>query len=216
MNIVRFFFTLFVCAAITLPVAASDTGPRAQVILDGIEARYAGSSFSAKFVQTATLTALDISETATGKAWFSHPGKMKWQYLSPERHDIITNGKTLWIFRPDENQVMQGDAAHFFESGAGGAFLSDITLIRKKYDVSVGEARDDWVELILENRSEMADIRRIIIRVSVENFHIPIVTTVNTAGDTTRFELNDIHFQAIPEDGFEFDIPPGVSVIEMN
>ncbi len=216
MIIVRCFFTLFVCAAIALPVAASDTGPRAQVILDGIETRYAGSSFSATFVQTATLTALDISETATGRAWFSHPGKMKWQYLSPERHDIITNGKTLWIFRPDENQVMKGDAAQFFESGAGGAFLSDISLIRKNYDVSVGETCDDWVELILENRSEIPDIRRIILRVSVENFHIPIVTTVNAAGDTTRFELNDIHFQAMPEDGFEFDIPPGISIIDMN
>jgi outer membrane lipoprotein carrier protein len=216
MIIVRFFLTLFVFAVITLPANASDPLPRAQVFLDGIENRYAGNSFSAEFVQTSTLSALDISETATGKAWFSHPGKMKWQYLSPERHDIITNGKTLWIYRPDENQVMQGDAAQFFKSGTGGAFLSDISVIRKNYDVSLGQTGEDWVELSLEDPAGNPDIHRIIIRISVMEFHIFSVTTINAVGDTTRFELNNILFQPMPKDWFEFSVPPGVSVIDMN
>jgi outer membrane lipoprotein carrier protein len=216
MIIVKFFFTLFICAVISIPVTASDIRPRAQEILDGIENRYAGNSFSADFVQTSTLSALEISETATGKAWFSHPGKMKWQYLSPERHDIITNGKTLWIYRPDENQVMQGDAAQFFKSGTGGAFLSDISLIRKNYDVSVVQADDAWVELSLEDPAGNPDIHRIIIRVAVLDFHIFSVTTVNSVGDTTLFELSSIVFQPMPEDWFEFTAPPGVSTIDMN
>ncbi len=199
-----------------VPGNTSDTRTPAQTILDGIENRYAGKSFSADFLQTSTLSALDIDETASGRAWFSHPGKMKWQYLSPERHDIITNGTELWIFRPEENQVMRGDAARFFQSGAGGAFLSDISLIRKNYTVSVKEATQDRAELLLEDQSGNPDIHRIIIRVCPKQFHISHVTTVNAFGDTTHFEFSNINFWQIPDDLFDFTIPSGVNVIEMN
>ena len=198
-----------------VPGIAADTSGLAQAILDGIEDRYAGKSFSADFIQTSTLSALDITETASGKALFSHPGKMKWQYLSPERHDIITNGTDLWIFRPEENQVMRGDAARFFQSGAGGAFLSDISLIRKNYTVSVKAATDEWVELLLEDKSDNPDIQRIIIQVSRNRFLISTVTTKNAFNDTTRFVFTDIRFQNIPDDRFEFTIPSGVNILDM-
>lgn len=199
-----------------VPGNTSDTGAPAQTILDGLENRYAGQSFSADFVQTSTLAALDINETASGTAWFSHPGKMKWQYLSPERHDIITNGTELWIYRPEENQVMRGDAARFFQSGAGGAFLSDISLIRKNYTVSVTKATQDYTELLLEDQAGNPDIHRIVIRVRPEQFHIFHVTTKNAFGDTTRFAFSNIRFWQIPDDRFDFTIPSGVNVIDMN
>ena len=200
----------------TVPGNTSDNTMPAQTLLDGIENQYAGKSFSADFIQTSTLSALDINETASGKAWFSHPGKMKWQYLTPERHDIITNGTELWIFRPEENQVMRGDAARFFQSGAGGAFLSDISLIRKNYTVSVKETTEERAELLLEDQSGNPDIHRIIIRVCPKQFHISHVTTVNAFGDTTHFEFSNISFLQIPDDWFDFTIPSGVNVIDMN
>ncbi|MCA1794165.1 MAG: outer membrane lipoprotein carrier protein LolA [Desulfotignum sp.] len=216
MIFIRLPFIIILIFCWTIAGYASDTPPLQQRILDGIENRYANQDFSADFSQTATLAALDIKEIASGKAWFSHPGKMKWQYLTPERHDIITDGKDLWIFRPEENQVMRDDAARFFKSGAGGAFLSDISLIRKNYDVSVAETTDDWVELLLEDTTGNPDITSIIIRVSSQDFHIFQVTTVNAFSDTTRFEFTNICFQQIQEDFFDFTIPPGVNVIDMN
>jgi outer membrane lipoprotein carrier protein len=204
------------CFWFIMPVTASDNRSLEQTVLDGIEDRYGGNSFLANFSQTSTLSALDITETASGQAWFSHPGKMKWQYLSPERHDIITNGKKLWIFRPEENQVMQGNAAQFFQSGAGGAFLSDISLIRKNYTVSVHETTNEWVELLLEDLTGNPDIQSIIVRVSHQDFHICQVTTVNAFNDTTRFTFTGIRFLQMPDDWFEFTIPPGVSIIDMN
>jgi outer membrane lipoprotein carrier protein len=196
--------------------AASDTGAAAQSFLDGLEKQYAGRTFSATFTQTSVMTALDISETASGRAWFSHPGKMKWQYLEPERHDIITNGATLWIYRPDENQVMRGDASQFFASGAGGAFLSDISQLRDNFTVTVYESTDQWVELQLDAPPDNPDIQIIRIQATRNDFQIQTVTTVNTVGDVTRFELADIQFLQLPDDWFEFTVPPGTSVIDMN
>jgi outer membrane lipoprotein carrier protein len=196
--------------------AASDTGAAAQSFLDGLEKQYAGRTFSATFTQTSVMTALDISETASGRAWFSHPGKMKWQYLEPERHDIVTNGATLWIYRPDENQVMRGDASQFFASGAGGAFLSDISQLRDNFTVTVYESTDQWVELQLDAPPDNPDIQIIRIQATRKDFQIQTVTTVNTVGDVTRFELSDIQFLQLPDNWFEFTVPPGTSVIDMN
>lgn len=196
--------------------AASDTGAAAQSFLNGLEKQYAGRTFFATFTQTSVMTALDISETASGRAWFSHPGKMKWQYLEPERHDIITDGNTLWIYRPDENQVMRGDASQFFASGAGGAFLSDISQLRDNFTVTVFESTDQWVELQLDAPPDNPDIQIIRIQATRKDFQIQTVTTVNTVGDVTRFELSDIQFLQLPDNWFEFTVPPGTSVIDMN
>ncbi len=216
MTFIKTFFIVLLCHGCIHAAAASDTLSLEQTILDGLESQYAGRSFSATFTQTSTLSALDISETASGRAWFSHPGKMKWQYLEPERHDIITNAETLWIFRPEENQVMIGDAAPFFASGAGGAFLSDISQLKENFSVSVTETTQAWVKLQLDAPPDNPDIRSIQIRVTRKDFQIQEVTTVNMAGDITRFDLSDIRFQEMPDEWFEFDIPPKTSIIDMN
>ena len=90
-----------------------------------------------------------MTEISAGKAWFSHPGKMKWAYESPDSHEIITNGKNLWIYRPEENQVMIGNAAPFFQSGSGGAFLADIRKIREAFTIKQGTVDDKTAQLVL-------------------------------------------------------------------
>lgn len=185
-------------------------------IIKAIEKKYAQKSFEAKFAQISKLAALDIIEKASGRAFFSHPGRMRWQYFKPEHHEIITNGKILWIFRPSENQVMQGDASNFFKSGAGGAFLSDITLIRKKYNISIKEITADYAEINLVPVKEDPQIASIVIRVSQKNSEITRVVTSNPYDDTTIFEFSDIKFKKFDPGLFEFTIPKGTDIIKMD
>ncbi|MCK5164255.1 MAG: outer membrane lipoprotein carrier protein LolA, partial [Desulfobacula sp.] len=173
-------------------------------------------SFEANFTQISTLAALDITERASGRAVFSHPGKMKWKYLEPERHEIITNGKSLWIYRPQENQVMQGDASQFFKSGAGGAFLSDILLIRKNYTIRLKEVTAEYVEIDLVAKKKNSDISLIVLRISQEKNEIERVVTYNPYDDTTLFEFTDIQFKKIDSDVFDFKVPDGINIIKMD
>lgn len=185
-------------------------------VLSALEKKYAGKSFSTRFSQISRLAALDITENAAGKAWFSHPGKMHWAYQEPNIHQIITNGKTLWIFRPDENQVMTGDARRFFTSGAGGAFLSDISLIRKNFHIKIKAETEHDIELDLANKDKTADITAIIIRISKANYEIKRLVTYNRHDDTTLFEFYEMQIKPLDPGLFEFNIPAGVNVIEMS
>jgi outer membrane lipoprotein carrier protein len=191
---------------------AQDSGA---VLLNGIEARYAGKTFSATFNQTARLAALEITEKAQGKVWFSHPGKMRWQYLTPDRHEIITNGKQVWLFRPDENQVMIGSAAAFFKPGAGGAFLSDITRIRKDFSIEAGQQDEGFAELVLTPKKQMPELSGVTLTIALPSHDIQMVVTENIYGDTTRFIFTDILFAPPDPAMFDFIIPDGTSVIEM-
>lgn len=186
-----------------------------EALLSAVEAKYAGKGFSADFSQAARLAALDITETATGKAWFSHPGKMRWQYLTPDRHEIITDGVLLWIFRPDEHQVMTGSATTMFKPGTGGAFLSDITQIRESFDIEAGKQEAGFAELVLTPKTETPDLSRAVITVALPSHEIQMVVTENIYGDTTRFIFTNIRFKTPDPAMFNFTIPDGTSVIEM-
>ncbi|WP_457552664.1 outer membrane lipoprotein chaperone LolA [Desulfobacula sp.] len=210
------FSTLLGCCILFVTASAFGNDMIKEDLLAALEKTYTAKSFEADFIQTSRLAALDIIEKASGKAFFSHPGKMRWEYMAPEHHEIITNGKMLWIFRPEENQVMQGDASHFFKSGAGGAFLSDISLIRKNYTVNIKEVTADYIEIDLNAKKKNADIPLIMIRVSQKNNEIIRVVTYNPYDDTTVFEFKNIRFKKIDPAIFEFNPPKGINIINLD
>ena len=217
--IIHSFSRLMLClllfaALFASPLEAADT--LGEETLTAIEKLYTGKGFQADFSQISKLAALEITETASGKAWFNHPGKMKWLYLKPQHHEIITDGQTLWIYRPDQDQVMKGDAQKFFKAGAGGAFLSDIGLMRKNFTMEVKETNDTHLSFLLTAKQENPDMVSILTRVSRTTHEIQQVTTRNAYGDTTLFEFTNIQFKQMDASIFEFKIPEGSSIIEMD
>lgn len=202
---------------VTLPCnAAQSLDDETAKIVSGIEAKYANKSFSADFEQASRLTALDVTEIAKGKAWFSHPGKMRWVYEGSDTHEIITNGKNLWIYRPEENQVMTGDAAPFFQSGSGGAFLADIRKIRDQFTIEPGDSGENFAQLVLTPKKKTPELAKIRITVNLPGYEIPVVETENIYGDITRFIFTNIQFSTFDDQIFEFTPPAGTEMIEMD
>lgn len=189
-------------------------------LLDGIEQRYSGSGVTARFFQISTIKAMDVTDTADGKVFIKRPGRMKWEYEKPERQVILTDGNTLWIYRPADNQVMTGKAPTYFGEGKGVGFLSDIHLIREKFEVTPLPAPDGadpgltWLKLIpKEPKPDLAEVR---LGVSTETKAIARVATYNAYGDETRIELHNQAFdQNIDESVFRFEIPPGADIVKM-
>ena len=185
-------------------------------ILDGIEKTYTNSSFSARYEQKSWLKAIDIMEKASGRAYFSHPGKMRWEYLKPQQHQIITNGKELWVYRPEESQVIKGDARNFFRSGSGGSFLADISRVREDYIITLEQSSQDGDELLLVPRKSNPDITSIQLRVVKNTFEINRVITTNTYGDYTELLFKNINFGKLDPALFDFQPPPGTDLMKMD
>lgn len=187
-------------------------------ILAKVEKRYAPSGFTADFFQSSTLKALNITDTAVGKISIKRPGKMRWIYEAPERQSIITDGTRLWIYRPDDNQVMLGTAPSYFGGGKGASFLTDMRVMRSTFDISL-EAPDapDRYKLKLVPKQKSVDVTHIFVWVAKKTWEVREVATYNSFGDETRLEFSHIEFiDDLPDPLFMFTIPDGVEVVELD
>jgi outer membrane lipoprotein carrier protein len=188
-------------------------------ILDGIEKRYSVPGFSADFNQESTLKAMDIVDSATGNLKVKRPGMMRWEYISPDPQIIVTDGDRLWIYRPEDNQVMVGSAPAFFKDGKGAGFLSDMKLLRAKFTVflensNVAEGEDYHLKLIPEDES--LELAAIILVVDPETYIIKNIVTYNAYDDETRIRMTNYNFDINLDDNmFYFAIPKGVDILEM-
>jgi outer membrane lipoprotein carrier protein len=201
-----------------LTVRAAESDLTLEQILDRMEKHYAGSSFEAEFVQESTVKAMEISDFATGKIFVRYPGKMRWEYEKPEKQIIITDGIKLWIYRPADNQVMTGSAPAFFSDGKGASFLSDITLVRKKFHITLGESKDDFFyELELKPLEKTLDVTDIRLSVTKNTFTVIRVITYNSYGDENRIEFLNHKFNVDLKDSlFSFEAPEGTDVLQLD
>ena len=190
-------------------------------ILQNVENKYTNSKFAADFIQRSTIKAMNITDTATGKVYIKYPGMMRWEYEKPERQIIITDADKLWIYRPEDNQVMTGKAPTFFRNGKGASFLSDIRIVREKFDISLESSppsdSDLFYHLKLIPREKTLDISEIRLMVSRKTFNVLQIETLNFYGDETRIDLVNFAFGVdIDESLFSFRIPEGVDVIQID
>lgn len=204
--------------AVALPLLAAAADPPLDRILDGIEQRYAPAGFSARFTQTATLKAMDITDTASGTIRVKRPGKMRWAYETPEPQLIVTDGRMLWIYRPDDNQVMVGAAPEFFRGGKGAGFLSDMKQMREDFDIAMAPPEaDDRFRLKLIPRRQGMGVAEIYVGVSKQNFDVEEILTVNAYGDETRILLSNIVFEnTMADSDFIFAIPEGADILQLD
>lgn len=191
-------------------------------VLDRVEARYASSDCQAVFSQESTLKAMGVTDTANGKVYFKKPDMMRWDYEAPERQTIVTDGKTLWMYRPDEAQVAVGRAADYFGGGEGLSFLSDITILRSQFQVCFADstlerARYDQYLLKLTPNVPRSNLSCLYLWISKNTFDIVRSKVVNPFGDTTIITFDNIQFnQNLKSSFFVFEIPKRTEVVEMS
>ena len=197
---------------------AAEKSPTLDEILDRVENRYSGRGFTADFLQESTIKAMQVTDFARGQVFVSYPGKMRWEYREPEPQIIITDGEKLWIYRPADNQVMTGAAPVFFRDGKGASFLSNIKIIREKFNIAMDTTAGElFYRFSLFPREKTLDITEIRLAVDKENYTIVRVVTINQYGDETHIEFINHRFGVDLDDAlFSFDIPQGVDELKID
>lgn len=211
------FFVMIVGCLLMWPLGIASGRLTSNEVMDRIEARYNVPGIFVRFQQTSSLKALDVIDSAEGRIYIKQPGKMRWEYDSPEKQSIITNGDTLWIHRPEDNQVMTGKAATFFGDGMGGVFLSDMTAIRRHFRIELTSAdTDDDYTLELNPVKPSGNIQVVFLTVSKKSYILTKVVTRNAYGDETTLTFENPKFdEDLPDGLFEFFPPEGMEVLSL-
>jgi outer membrane lipoprotein carrier protein len=88
------------------PAAAQDSKTRdARSWVALLESRYrAAGTSEATFLERYTESGR-VLRVEAGNAYFRHPGKMRWEYATPEKNLFLVDGKTAWFYVPGERSV---------------------------------------------------------------------------------------------------------------
>jgi outer membrane lipoprotein carrier protein len=209
---------LFFMAPTLSAVRAADAGLALEEILDRVEKRYSGDGFTADFMQESTIKAMKITDFARGRVFVKYPGQMRWEYQEPEPQIIITDGIKLWIYRPEDNQVMTGNAPVFFRDGKGASFLSDVKIIREKFNIAMDTTSEElFYRFTLFPREKTLDITEIRMAVDKKDYTITRIVTVNQYEDVTHIELINHRFDVNLDDSlFSFKVPEGVDELKID
>jgi len=92
----------FLAVGVNFTCHATDS---VQEIVHTVEGRYHSSrSLKAVFLERYTEGRHTV-RVESGIVYFSHPGRMRWEYESPEEKLFLTDGKTAWFYVPSDHTV---------------------------------------------------------------------------------------------------------------
>ena len=96
-------FVSLACALYVCGFAWPNTNPQAKSAVALLEARYRPArtlqaTFLERYTENGRLTRVE-----TGTAFFLRPGKMRWEYESPEKNLFLVDGKMAWFYVPADH-----------------------------------------------------------------------------------------------------------------
>lgn len=103
----RFLFASLLFLSLFLPPAltALDVPPGLKPLLDRFESRYRSAhTLRATFLERYSENGRQVRVEA-GTASFRRPGKMRWEYQSPENNLFLVDGKLAWFYVPADHTV---------------------------------------------------------------------------------------------------------------
>jgi outer membrane lipoprotein carrier protein len=87
------------------------------------------------FRQDSYVAALDEQESSSGEMWFGKPGKMRWVYAKPRPQTVVINGGTLWLYQPENRQVVIDDIGNVLLSSLPVSFMMGLGNLSRDFDL---------------------------------------------------------------------------------
>jgi outer membrane lipoprotein carrier protein len=197
-------------ASITIAAEADD-------IVARVQARYdATHDFTAKVIQKLRVASLDKTLTSEGTVAFKKPGRMRWEFKEDDPQIIVADGKTLWFYKPQEQQVFKAPFDAAFRSSTPISFLTGVGRIAQDFDVTLNGESVDGKLLYLQLVPKRAggDVGVLRLRVTRDSADIRGAEVYDPLGNVSILEFEDLQRNLdLPDDRFEFEVPPGVDVI---
>lgn len=176
------------------------------------------SSFEADFQQTYRNRLLDRTRESSGHVWLRPPSKMRWEYAPPSKNLIVADGRFLFVYEPEPNQVVKMPVSGS-ELPSVMAFLTGGKALTEDYDVV--EVHREKMQpqglagLELTPRTPSTVVSRIVLVVSRETGQVQRTVLVEPEGNTNTFVWSKVVTNvAIPDSRFTFTPPPGARLVE--
>jgi outer membrane lipoprotein carrier protein len=179
----------------------------------------------ADFKQTTAMKFSSRVRQGSGTMIFRKPGRMRWDYRSPDYQVLISDGETISMYFEKSNQMIVSNAREYLQSDVTYSFFAGTGDILKDFDVSdpdlVTDSMDNSFLIKLTPKSSHPHVSSIHAWISHDSFlitHLQIVDHFETVTDLFFFNIliNADHYgsREIKEDLFLFIPPADTEIIE--
>lgn len=202
------------------PAAAATKAPVPDVdrIVSGIEGHYNPLvSLEADFVQRYSQGPSD-TRVESGRVLFLRPGKMRWDYTTPEPKLFLSDGKFVYLYVPAEKQATRTTTKESLDWRTPWRLLLGRTHLKKLFgriELSPEEPRLPARYILRAYpRPGETRFREVVIEVTADFRLTRLLIRENGGVETEFFFLRWRENPPIVRSLFEFHPPPGVALIE--
>jgi outer membrane lipoprotein carrier protein len=204
-----------VCLAMAMTAYAL---PNVHAVAQQVDAHYNQlQSFQADF--TEIYQGSGIQREELGTLWLKKPGKMRWEYRSPEEKLFLADGKATWLYLPAEKQARKSPLKNLEDLRSPLAFLLGKTKLEKELkalsfapDIQAWKSEDVMVRGVprgLEDRVE-----QVVLEITPEHRIARIlIHAVDDSVTEYRFSNSKENVE-VADKQFRFTAPAGTEVIE--
>ena len=210
---------LAICAVTTAASAATpkpEATPKVAEIVRRLQARYDSTKdFTADFTQTVEAATLGQPLESTGKVYFKRPGRMRWEFATPEKQTIVADGQTLWVHQPEHRQVLKAPFRAAFQSATPVSFLFGVGELASDFDASLLPSDKPGVVRLKLVPKQEREIGVLVLDVSPQTYDILGAEVTDPLGNVTRLRFRDMKRDVGLDDAkFTFRAPPGTDVVQ--
>jgi outer membrane lipoprotein carrier protein len=171
----------------------------------------------ADFEQETGLKSWGKTQVARGKVSFKKNGRMSWEYTMPMAQKIISDGKKVWYYIPQDRQVTVYEMNQGLQSEIASNMILGKGNLKKEFDVemeNVPAGEKKYYRLRLKPLKPQAGINRIVLSVDKNSFQVFQTEIIDAFGNSNCIKFSHITVNShLPDSLFTFIVPEGVEVM---
>jgi len=175
----------------------------------------------------------------SGTVYFKRPGRMRWEYESPEKKLFLADGKTVWFYVPYDHTVTKGPAKESSD------WRTPLSLLTGKVDLARLCSRVDLVaqsgvpsghsvlrclpkgskpansiskqspEPVSPDTAETQDFTNVLIEVDAASGELARIEVRQPGGIELEYRFGNWQTDIpLSDDLFRFQVPPGVAIVD--
>jgi outer membrane lipoprotein carrier protein len=219
------------------PLQAADKGASLKDVVGALEKGYAGlQDVHADFSQRTFIAGVGREQKGSGEVFLKRPASssamFRFDYIKPKQQ-IVSNGRQVWFYLPENRQVMVMSVADMFKGGNAIAlsYLTGLGHVSRDFDVAYAKEqrnKNGDYQLDLTPKKPTPVLARLQLTVSAEaverflrqgsvqdTFPVQASVVYDAVGNRTRIDYSHVRVnKGIDSNNFNFKVPAGVEIIK--
>ena len=164
-------------------------------------------TMTADFEQTLTARSGEVIKKSSGKFYLQRPGEFRWDYVQPYEQQIVSDGKRIWIYDVDLQQVTV-QKQNTSNNATPMALVDGRIKLKQAFNVHELDNRNGIYRLVLTSKKPDSDFKDVVVGLDKNGLrflqlhdHFDQTTDIVFSALRVNVKLKQSLFNFTPPDG---------------